>query len=54
MAITAASITSDFNAAFRVPTMLDYVFERAARQSVVQQLVPNVTMGGMPGRPGTE
>ena len=46
MAISAATVASDFNAAFRVPTMLDYVFERAARQSVVQQLVPQVPMGG--------
>ncbi len=46
MAITASTITTDFNAAFRQPQMLGYVFERAARQSVVQQLVPQVPMGG--------
>jgi HK97 family phage major capsid protein len=46
MAITAATITSDFNAAFRQPTLAGFVFERAARQSVVQQLVPRIAMGG--------
>jgi len=46
MAISAASVTSDFNAAFRQPTLAGFVFERAARQSVVQQLVPRLAMGG--------
>lgn len=46
MAITAASITSDFNAAFRQPSLAGFVFDRAAEQSVVQSLVPQVPLGG--------
>jgi len=46
MAISAASITTDFNAAFRQPSLAGFVFERAARQSVVQSLVPRLAMGG--------
>lgn len=61
MAITAASITSDFNAAFRRPTLAGFVFERASQESVVQQLVPRLAMGGngvdvpyITGRPNVE
>lgn len=46
MAITAATITTDFNAAFRQPTLAGFVFERAARQSVVQALATRQAMGG--------
>lgn len=46
MAITAASIVSDFNAAFRQPTLAGFIFERAAQESAVQQLVPQIAMGG--------
>jgi HK97 family phage major capsid protein len=46
MAITAASVGGDFNAAFRQPSLAGFVFERAANSSVVQQLVPQIPLGG--------
>lgn len=46
MAITAASVVGDFNAAFRQPTLAGFVFDRAQHGSVVQQLVPQIPLGG--------
>lgn len=46
MAITAATVTADFNAAFKEKTLAGFVFERAARQSIVQSLATRQAMGG--------
>lgn len=45
MAVTAATTTGDFSG-FLVPERAAAIFERAAQQSVVQQLVPQVPLGG--------
>ncbi len=46
MAVTAATKTSDFAAGFLPPAMAAPIFERAARQSVFQQLAPQIPLGG--------
>jgi HK97 family phage major capsid protein len=43
--IAAATKLSDFNAGFLPPTLTDYIFERAAQQSVLMQLAPRVPLG---------
>lgn len=45
MAINAATKTSDFVTGFIEPEWADAIFEKAARNSVVQQLVPRVPLG---------
>lgn len=45
MAISAPTKTSDFVSGFIEPEMADAIFEKAARQSVVQQLVRRVPLG---------
>lgn len=45
MAITAATLTSDFASGFIQPQEAEYIFEKAARQSVVQQLVRRAPLG---------
>lgn len=46
MAITAATVTGDFNAGFMQPAVAAPIFERAARMSVVQRLAQQVPLGG--------
>src|SRR5690242_12363696 len=46
MAITAPTKLSDFNSVFLPPALSAPIFERAARASVVQQLVRRVPLGG--------
>ena len=45
MAITAPTVTSDFVSGFINPEMAEPIFDRAARQSVVQQLAQRVPLG---------
>lgn len=45
MAITAATLTSDFDAGFLPKHIADYVFERTVQNSVFQQLIPQVPLG---------
>ncbi len=44
MAITAARTTGDFTG-FLQPTQAGYIFEQAAKQSVVMQLAPRIPLG---------
>lgn len=45
MAISAATLTSDFNAAFLTPEMSEPIFLQAARTSVAMQLMRQVPLG---------
>lgn len=45
MAITAPTQTSDFDSGFLTPEMSGYIFEEAAKVSVVQQLTSRVPLG---------
>lgn len=46
MAITASTVTGDFNAGFLPPALSAPIFERAAQQSVFQRLFPQIPLGG--------
>jgi HK97 family phage major capsid protein len=43
--ITAATVKADFNSGFLTPAMSAPIFEQAARQSVVQSIVPQTALG---------
>lgn len=45
MAVTAATLTGDFDAGFLPKHMTDYIFERTARTSVFQQLINQHALG---------
>lgn len=46
MAITAATVTGDFNSGFLPPTIAAPIFEQAARMSVFQSLARQIPLGG--------